>query len=118
VVDTISGTCSTSGVLSRTIGNESNVAFDCDLVDLVERAERPETVDFGVELCCLAVAFFLLALAVEGAGDCEALFCDDFALGGFILVCTRRKSLWQFWLAMAGHGGVVRLTGNVTCNHV
>ena len=92
VVDTISGICSTSGVLSS-IGNKSRVAFDCDLVDLVERADRMEMADFGVALCCLAVAFFLLALAVEGAGDCDALFCDDFALGGFILVCTKRKSL-------------------------
>ena len=75
------------------MGNESIVAIDCDLVDLVERAERTEIADLGVELCCLAVAFFRLELAVEGAGDCVALFCDlDFALGGFILVCTRRKS--------------------------
>lgn len=95
VVDTISGICSTSGVLSRAIGNESIVAFDCDLVDLVERADRMEMADFGVELCCLAVVFFLLALAVEGAGDCEALFCEDFALGGLIRVCTSRKSLWE-----------------------
>ena len=28
-----------------------------------------ETVDFGVALCCLASAFFLRELAVEGAGD-------------------------------------------------
>jgi hypothetical protein len=74
------------------MGRESSVAFDCDLVDLVERAERTEMVDFGVTFCCLAVAFFLLLLAVDGAGDCVALFCDDFDLGGFILDCTRRKS--------------------------
>lgn len=63
--DSVSGT----GVVSIIIGKESTVAVDCDRVDLVERAERAEMVDFGVALCCLAAAFSLLELAVEGAGD-------------------------------------------------
>lgn len=72
---------------------DSTVTVDCDLVDLVERPERMEMVDFGVALRCLAVAFFLLELAVEGAGDCVPLFCDDdFDRGSLILDWTRRKS--------------------------
>jgi hypothetical protein len=95
VVDTISGICSTAGMPSISIGTESDVAFDCDLADLVDRTGRTETADFGVALCCLAVAFFLLALAVNGAGDCVALFCGaGFGLGGLILRCTKRKSSW------------------------
>jgi hypothetical protein len=102
VVGTIGGICSTAGVSSRTMGKESTVTFDCDLVDLVERAVRTETADLGVALCCLAVAFFLRALAVEGAGDCVELFCDEgFDFGGLILVWTRRKSDWGVWLATA-----------------
>jgi hypothetical protein len=93
VVETTGGICSTAGVSSIIMDEESTVAFDCDLVDLVERPGRTETAALGVALCCLAVAFFLRALAVEGAGDCVELFRDgglDF--GGFILVWTRRKS--------------------------
>lgn len=53
-----------------------------------------ETVDFGVALCCLASAFFLLELAVEGAGDWVPLFCDDdFGLRGLILCRTSWTSL-------------------------
>ena len=75
------------------MGKDSTVTVDCDLVDLVERPERMEIVDFGVALCCFAVAFLLLELAVEGVGDCVLLFCDDdFARDGLILDWTRRKS--------------------------
>lgn len=51
------------------MGKDSTVTVDCDLVDLVERPERIEMVDFEVAFCCLAAAFFLLELAAEGAGD-------------------------------------------------
>lgn len=80
-------------MLSIFKGKDSTVTVDCDLVDLVERPERIEMVDFGVAFCCLAAAFFLLKLAVDGAGDCVPLFCDvDFDRGGLILDWTRRKS--------------------------
>lgn len=75
------------------MGKDSTVTVDCDLVDLVERPERMEMVDLGVALRCFAAAFFLLELAVDWAGDCVLLFCEDgFDRGGLILDWTTRKS--------------------------
>lgn len=68
----VPGVDMTSGWVSRPVFRLSTVATDWERVERVARVlrvEREETVDFGVPACCLAVAFFLLELAVDGAGD-------------------------------------------------
>ena len=62
------------------------VAADCERVERIDLVDRMDAVDFGVTLRGLAAAFFLLELAVDGAGDCVLPLRDD-GFGG--LYCIR-----------------------------